>query len=353
MSNNSVICSNTSKLPQEFWDTYEQGEPLGIINLDLARSCGRLGETQYPDPDIVGFNPCAEQSLCDKETCMLAELFLPNITTEEELFKMATYLYRICKHSLALSCHLEETEAIVHKNMRMGIGITGILQCPQEKIDWLSNCYEYLREYDKRYSADHNWPTSIKLTTVKPSGSLSLLAGVTPGAHPSPAGPYYIRRMRIASDSFLVDMCRKNGYHVEYARGFDGSNDMTTMVVEFPCSVPEGTPIGDSLGAIEHLEIVKNLQTIWSDNSVSCTVYYKKEELPAIKQWLKENFTTSLKTVSFLLYYGHGFDQAPYETISKERYEEMKANTRPITSVEIDETDFDVMECEGGACPIK
>lgn len=353
-SNNSIVPpADLKQLPIEFWETYEQGEPYGLINLELSRKCGRLGEYEYPDLNVVCYNPCAEQSLEDFETCCLADIFLPNIESKEELFKVASLLYRINKHSLSLPCSLKETESIVHKNMRMGIGITGLLQSSEEQKSWLSDCYVYLRNFDKEYSKKNNWPTSIKLTTCKPSGTVSLLPGVTPGCHPSPAGPYYIRRIRMSANSPLVRVCRENGYFVENVRGFDGKPDYTTVVVEFPCKVPEGTPIGDSLGAIEHLEIVKWLQKNWSDNSVSCTIYYKKEELFEIKNWLFNNFNDSLKTVSFLLYYGHGFDQAPYETITKERYEELIKKVTPINSVFVEESDFDLKDCDNGACPIK
>lgn len=353
-SNNSIIPPpNIRDLPLEFWQTYEQGEPYGLINIELSKKCGRLNETQYPDPNVVCYNPCAEQSLENYETCCLAEIFLPNIKSKEELFEVATYLYRINKHSLALNCSISETEEVVHRNMRMGIGVTGVLQCTEEQKSWLSDCYVYLREYDKSYSAKNNWPVSIKLTTTKPSGTLSLLAGVTPGIHPSPAGPYYIRRVRMAANSDLVKVCRDSGYFVEFRRDFDGKPDFSTVVVEFPCKVPDGTPIGDSLGAIEHLELIKWMQTNWSDNSVSCTVYYKKEELEDIKKWLESNFNESLKTVSFLLYYGHGFDQAPYETISKETYYDLIKTVKPINSITVDEKDFDLQDCDNGSCPIK
>jgi peptidase E len=83
-------------------------------------------------------------------------------------------------------------------------------------------------------------------------------------------------------------------------------------------------------------------------------VYYKKEELPAIKEWLKDNYNSSVKTVSFLLHNDHGFDQAPYEEISKEKYEELAAKVKQITSVEVNESDLlDSTECVTGACPIK
>lgn len=357
MSNNSVVCDKTTggidALPKEFWDTYNEGEPYGLINIDLARSCGRIGEIEYPDPDVEIFNPCAEQGLADKETCCLAEIYLPNITSYEELLKCLELSYRVCKHSLTLKCSLKDTEDIVHKNMRMGIGMTGVLQATEEQRSWLDNAYKYLRQYDKDYSKKHNFPTSIKLSTVKPSGTLSLLAGVTPGVHPNPAGPYYIRRIRISADSNLVDICRTNGYPIEYQINFDGSEDKTTVVVSFPCKLPETTPIAANYSWKEQLEMVKFMQEKWSDNSVSCTIYYRKDDLEDIKQYLSENYSDNFKTISFLLYSDHGFKQAPYETISKEVYEDMIKNTKPITSISINEDEFDVDECSSGACPVK
>jgi ribonucleotide reductase alpha subunit len=354
MSNNSIYSpKNLKDLPNEFWDTYKQGEPYGLINLELSRSCGRLGETQYPDPNVEGFNPCAEQSLNNFETCCLSEVYLPNIDSYEELLDVLKVTYRVNKHSLALHCSLKETEDIVHKNMRMGIGMTGILQASEEQRSWLNKAYSYLRSFDVVYSKEHGFPESIKLTTVKPSGTLSLLAGVTPGVHPNPAGPYYYRRVRMAADSPLVTLCKQKGYAVEPVIEFDGSLSKTTMVVTFPCKVPEGTPIASNFSWKDQLDMVIRMQTEWSDNSVSCTVYYKKEDLPDIKKYLEENFSDKLKTVSFLLYQDHGFLQAPYETISKEKYLEEIKNIQPLTSVNLEENDFEVVECEGGSCPIK
>ena len=166
MSNNSVDCPDAKLLPQEFWDTYIQGEPYGLVNIALSKKMGRLGDYRYPDPEVEGYNPCAEQGLANKETCCLAEVYLPNIESKEELYKVVTMLYRVAKHSLALKAHQKDTEAIVHKNMRMGIGMTGVMMSSDEQLSWLSDCYEYLRAYDKEYSAIMGWPESIKLTTV-------------------------------------------------------------------------------------------------------------------------------------------------------------------------------------------
>lgn len=354
MSNNSIVApDNLDDMPNEFWETYNQGEPYGLINLELAKTVGRTGETQYPDPEVEGFNPCAEQSLANFETCCLAEVYLPNIESYEELQEVLMYAYRMNKHSLALHCTLKETETVVNKNMRMGIGMTGVLQATEEQRSWLKDAYKWLRGYDKWYSGEHGFPESIKLTTIKPSGTLSLLAGVTPGVHPNPAGPYYIRRVRISSNSPLVQVCKNHGYHIEYQRNFDGSEDRSTMVISFPCKLPESTPVAADYDWKTQLDMVRRMQSEWSDNSVSCTVYYKKEDLEDIKDYLRKHFRHEIKTVSFLLYYGHGFDQAPYETITREQYEEMVSKTTPITSVEVKESDMELADCATGACPVK
>lgn len=296
---------------------------------------------------------CAEQGLESGETCCLAELFLPNITSKEELFKVAKMLYRICKHSLALPCHLEDTAKVVSKNMRMGIGVTGYLQATEEKREWLSDCYDMLRKFDKEYSKAHGWPKSIKLTTVKPSGTLSTLAGVTSGVHPA-IYQYFIRRVRMASNHSLVQLCKDHGFHTEYQKNFDGTDDRNTVVVEFPCSYPEGTILAKDTSAVEQLKWVKKLQSDWSDNSVSCTVYYKKEELDEIKAWLKDNYNDGHKTLSFLLHNDHGFTQAPYEEISKEAYEALRMKVVPITGLEqVLEMNEDSWECSTGSCPIR
>lgn len=353
MSNNSVVCNDIALLPDAFWEGYRgNGEPYGLINLDLSRRVGRLGDSKYPDPLVAGYNPCAEQSLADKETCCLAEIYLPNITSYEEFMKVSTYLYRINKHSLALKCHHPETQEIVHKHMRMGIGVTGYLQATEAQKQWLPKAYEELRTFDKEYSAARGWNESVKLTTVKPSGTLSLLPGVTHGAHPG-YSQYHIRRVRMAASSELIPLCISSGYHVEPVKKFDGTDDHSTMVVEFPVEFPEHTVFADDMTALDQLEVVKRLQTEWSDNSVSCTIYYSIEELDTVKEWLATNYNEGVKSCSFMLRQDHGFAQAPLEKISKDKYLELRSKVTPVTSGNIKESDMELDDCEGGACPIK
>jgi len=305
---------------------------------------------------------CAEQSLNNYETCCLGMIYLPNIDTYEELLECLTYCYRMCKHSLALHCSLKETEAIVNANMRMGIGVPGYLSATEEQRSWLSDAYEWLRKYDEEYSKAKGFPKSIKLTTSKPDGTNALIPRVkktgdviSPGANVNPAGPYYIRRVTIASNSPLLQVCINNGYRVEPKLNFDGTIDRNSFVVEFPCKTSLDTPVAANTDWKFQIDVIRRVQREWSDNSVSCTITYRKEDIEDIKAYLKEHFTKEIKTVSFLLYSDHGFKQAPYEDITEEQYWEYKNSTTPITSLGyINEDSLEELGgCESGSCPIK
>jgi hypothetical protein len=356
MSNNSVVCENTDDLPAEFWEGYMgTSEPYGLVNLKLSQEIGRIKDgDKYPDPDVKGYNPCCEISLNNYETCCLSEIYLSNVESYEELKEIATIVYRICKHSLLLNCHHIDTQNIIHKNSRIGVGITGYMQSSEEQKSWLEPLYEYLREYDNEYSEKLNIPKSIKLTTVKPSGTLSLLAGVTSGCHPA-IYQYFIRRIRIASTNPLIELCKSKGYKTEYQKNFDGTEDKNTMIVEFPCCYPEGSKLAKDMSAVDQLEVVKDLQYKWSDNSVSCTIYYRLHELDEIKFWLSKNFRFNVKTCSFLLHNDHGFVQAPFEEISKEEYEKLIKLVKPIKNgnIMLEESPDMSGECAGGVCPIR
>jgi ribonucleotide reductase alpha subunit len=371
MSNNTIYADDFSHISNEIWQNgyttdketgFAKGEPYGFFNLPLSQKYGRVKDgpmkdsTLYPtdEDNVVGTNPCGEISLASYECCNLSELYLNNVSSKEELIDCAKLLYKTQKAIAALPFIHDETNKIVHKNMRLGLGVTGVCQA-LDKVDWLDDCYKELRKFDKEWSKLRGWSRSIKLTTVKPSGTLSLLGGATPGIHPA-YSKYYIRRVRMASNDALVQHCRDLGYHTEYVVNFDGTENHDTVVVEFPCETPDGAIFAADMGVIKQLETVKKLQTIWSDNAVSVTAYYTETELPELKKWLEENYQNSIKSVSFLLRQNHGFKQAPYEEVDKESYEKMKTKVKPIKSVEFDgigEAALEGLECEGGACPIK
>lgn len=190
--------------------------------------------------------------------------------------------------------------------------------------------------------------------SVKSHNTLALLPGQTPGVHPAYAR-YYIRRVRFGAADPLVDACRARGYNVVPDMGLDGREDHTRWVVEFPAESPEGAVLAKDMTAVEQLEWVKRMQTEWADNAVSVTVYYRTEELPAIKEWLAENYTTGVKSVSFLLHADHNFPLAPYEEIDEETYKKMLAKVDfsvPLGSTLEDDL-IDDPSCATGACPVR
>lgn len=323
-----------------------------------------LGQDDVYDctiPDIHCFDAngfishnCSEISLADGEVCNLSELYMNNISSKEEMIDCATLLYKTQKAICSLNYLHEKTNKIVHKNMRIGIGITGICQSIN-KLDWLDDVYHAIRKFDKSWSIERGWNESIKLTTIKPSGTLSLLSGSTPGIHPE-YDKYYIRRMRIESNSPIINLCRNIGYHIEPAKKFDGSEDQSTLIVEFPC-ISINAILAKDMTAIDQLNLVKRLQTIWADNAISITVYYHKHELDSIREWLKNNYDNNLKCISFLLHSEHGFMQAPYESITEDRYNQIISNLNLDhldNKFNGDISDIDnSLECVGGVCPVR
>ena len=337
----------------EFWRGYDgSGEPYGLLNRRLARTQGRLGEKNV-DNSIEGFNPCAEIALGDGESCNLATLFIPNIVSYEQFVDISTLLYKVQKQITRMNYPYEKTTEIVRKNARLGQSITGIVQATEEQLSWLSPAYESLRALDAEYSKEMGFPISVRLTTVQPSGTLSLLPGVTPGIHPAFAR-HYIRRVRFGAADPLVDACRKRGYKVLFDIGIDGREDHTRYVVEFPCKSPDNAVLAKDMTAIEQLEWVKKMQTDWADNAVSVTVYYRKEELESIKGWLTENYDNSVKSVSFLLHADHNFPLPPYEEVTEAEYEKLLSKIDMTVAIQGSVgTDIDLDDCATGACPIK
>jgi len=349
-ANFSVVCDDIDDVHPLFWETYLNGEPFGIVNLKNMRIYGRMGNKQKDNCE--GVNPCGEIPLADGEVCNLQEIFLPNVESEDEFKEIARLMHRWGKRVSTENYHNEITDSIVKKNRRIGTGITGCLQSPLFNPATLDNVYKELEDENIKYSKLLGINPSVRLTTVKPSGTLSILGNVTAGIHPA-FSRYYIRRVRFAYNDALVPVLRKAGHTIEPERKMDGTIDYNTVVVDFYCETPEGTPCADEdFDTIKQLEVLKMAQKHWSDNSVSVTVYYKKDEIFKIKEWLKDNLK-ELKTISFLCHNEHGFDQAPIEAISKEEYEKYTAKLKPVNFEDIVIGEIESMECENGVCPVK
>lgn len=363
-SNNTGKADYFEDIPTDFWRNYQQkdengsalGECYGLFNHRISSLYGRLGE-ERKDDSVCGMNPCGEITLGDGEACNLSELILPNLISTQELYDCAKLQYRVQKLICNLKYLYPSTQEIINRNQRIGLSVTGVMQDHpfsggiSETMEILDGLYRELRRYDMEYSISRGWNPSVRLTTVQPSGTKSLLAGVTHGINPY-WSDFAIRRIRMGSNEPLVNVCRSHGYHVEPQINLDGSPSPDTMVVSFPVKAPKGAQIANKVTAIEQLEMIRQMQTFWADNSVSNTVTYKLEEFPDIMIWLKRNYDNNIKSASFMRHQDHGFIQAPYEPITSEQYAEMMSKVKPITSVKDNtyiEDDPD-SDCKGGVC---
>lgn len=366
-SNNSVVCDDTKDLPELFWNGFGgNGEPCGLLNLGLAKRKGRTvphDDGARPDTGVKGVNPCAEIFLENGETCCLGELFLPNIISREELYRAAELVFLVCKASTRLPCHNKTTERVVGANARVGVSVSGYLEATEEQRSWLPFCYEHLRAFDAALCARTGWPLSIRYTTVKPSGTLSLTAGVlSPGCHPAYAR-YFRRNVRISTiGTNIHEYLGRHGFRVEPEYDLAGEPVADRVVVGFPVAAPPNATVTSDMTAIDQLETVARLQREWSDNAVSVTVMYAREELPAIREWLDKHYRDSIKSVSFLLRSDHGFRQAPLEALTKEEYEAEVARLVPIDADELAASVMrqttvaemaDAEDCSKGGCPVR
>ena len=327
----------------------KNGEP-GYIWMNNARTKGRFKDgTRLDDVNVAGFNPCVEQQLEDAELCCLCETFPAKHEDLEDYLKTLKIAYLYGKTITLSNTHWPETNAKMLKNRRIGLSQSGVVQAfnkhgRRTMYEWCDKAYAYVQELDEEYS---NWlciPKSVRMTSIKPSGTVSLLNGSTPGIH-FPESEYYIRRIRFSKDSKVLDRLKEAGYNLE-----EDAYTPNTDVVEFPIHEPYFTKGKKSVSMWEQLEIAAQYQHYWADNSVSVTVTFNEEEAAQIKDAL-EMYETRLKAVSFLKYEETGYKQAPYEPISQKQYKEMSKKITPIQRIDNGEAQGTKF-CDGDSCII-
>ncbi|MFX0037243.1 MAG: ATP cone domain-containing protein [Candidatus Hermodarchaeota archaeon] len=327
------------------------GEP-GVFWLENARNFGRMGDPpDFKDKKAAGVNPCGEQTLESFELCCLVESFPSRHDTYEEFQETLKYAYLYSKSVTLVNTHWQETNAVMLKNRRMGISQTGIIEAfvkhgRRKMLEWCSRAYNYLKELDEQYSGWLCIPRSIKITTVKPSGTVSLLPGVPPGIH-YPHSEYYIRRIRLSKNSDLIEHVRNAGYKIE-----DDLYSPNTVVVEFPIHEKYFDRSKNDVSIWEQAENAAAYQKYWSDNQVSITITFKDKEANQIKHVL-ECYEDKLKSVSFLPIKEHGYKQAPYEEITKERYEEIISNLKPFNLDETKDRAIGEKFCDSDRCEVR
>ncbi|MFW9988768.1 MAG: ATP cone domain-containing protein [Candidatus Odinarchaeota archaeon] len=327
------------------------GEP-GVFWLENAKAYSRMGDTpDFKDNKAAGVNPCGEQTLESFELCCLVETFPSRHESYEEFQETLKYAYLYSKSVTLVNTHWQETNAVMLKNRRMGISQTGIIEAfvrhgRRKLLEWCSRGYNYLQELDEQYSGWLCIPRSIKITTVKPSGTVSLLPGVPPGIH-YPHSEFYIRRIRLSKNSDLIKHITKAGYKIE-----DDLYSPNTVVAEFPIHEKYFDRSKNEVSIWEQAENAAAYQRYWSDNQVSITITFKEEEANQIK-YVLECYEDKLKSVSFLPIKEHGYKQAPYEEITKEQYAERISKIEPINLDETKDRAIGERFCDSDKCEIR
>ena len=222
------------------------------------------------------------------------------------------------------------------------------------KPDVLDRAFQAIQSENVAYSKELGIPVSIRTTVNKPSGTVSKVCDMDgyEGVHGA-WSRYVIQRIRFASNDHLVPILRNAGHYMEPVRRLDGTIDYNTQVVDFYVKAPDGCPVTDEgFGTWEQLKVWETAQKYWADQAVSVSVYYKREEIPQIKEWVHNNIK-NIKTISFMAHSEHGYIQAPKEAITKEQYEKMSEKIKAIDFDQIQEGGLESQECADGYCPVK
>jgi hypothetical protein len=299
--------------------------------LDNIRDYGRLIDGRQPGIDgrASGTNPCAEQSLESYEMCCLVETFPARHDNADDYMRTLKFAYLYGKTVTLLPTHNPRTNSVMLRNRRIGLSQSGIVQAFAKfgrravLSDFCDAGYNEVRRWDSIYSEWLCVQKSIKVSSVKPSGTVSLLVGATPGIH-YPEAVAYWRRVRVAKDSVLIASLRDAGYHVEPA-----VTDPETMVAKFAVVLDEKVRSVNDVSIWEQVANAVDYQRYWSDNQVSCTISFKKSEADDVRKVL-EIYDDQLKSISFLPISDHGYEQAPYEACTVEEALEYNSKLKPV-----------------------
>lgn len=351
-SNNSAAVNIGTDYSELGLQTSLNGEP-GYVWLSNCKEYGRIADGKnFIDMRVVCPNPCAEQILEHKELCCLGECYPARHDDMDDLLKTLKVAYLYSKTVTLVNTHWKETNAVMLKNRRIGLSMTGVVQAinkfgMSKFVSMLDTGYKFLKDLDAVYSDWLCVPRSKKITTVKPSGTVSVLAGATPGVH-FPHAKYYIRRVRVSSRDPLLNRIREAGYSC-----INDKYSPDTVVVEFPIEEQCFVRGKNDVSMWEQLELAALMQYIWADNAVSVTVTFRKDEAKDIKNAL-DLFQYRLKTVSFLPISDHGYELTPYEEISESQYKEMMSKVKSVNLSNVNDCHTTADQyCESDYCIVK
>lgn len=330
MSNNSVSVEVGDDLSHIVEGIALNGEP-GVVWMDVSRKYGRLIDPpNNKDWRASGYNPCAEQTLESFECCTLVETYIGRHDNLDDFKRTLKFAYLYAKTVTLLPTHWEETNAIMQRNRRIGTSVSGVANFADRVglpvlREWMDAGYAVVQNYDKSYSEWLGIRESIKTTTIKPSGTVSILAGESPGVHWTPGGEYFLRAIRFGNSDPMLPLFKMANYRVEPAV----ESPDTTSVVFFPIKSKAKRSEKD-VSIYEKMSLASTAQRHWSDNSVSVTISFDIEKEKDAVGTALHMYDGQLKTVSFLPMGNFVYPQLPYTQITAEEYEDYRFKLFPI-----------------------
>ena len=270
------------------------------------------------------------------EMCNLSEVYPTNHDVYEDFLRTLKHAYMYTKVVTLLTTPWAETNEVNLRNRRVGVSMTGLALFVEtrgwsELTKWQDGGYKELKRLDGKYSEWLGVRESIRLTTVKPAGSTSLVAAVTPGVHWPTTSNYHLRRIRFLHSDPLVKLLEDAGYHVEPDLGDPDS----TVVVTFPT---EGIKIRSEreVSVWEKAALAVSSQRYWSDNMVSCTLSFLPHETKELAPLLA-SYSGQMKSASFLPIDESGttYKQAPYEPIEAKDAQKWMSKVKPLDEISL------------------
>ena len=365
LANNSVAYTEKPDFESflaEMQNMYESkaGE-RGIFSRVAAQKIAARNGRRDADQDF-GTNPCSEIILRSNQFCNLSEVVVRSDDTLKSLKEkvevaaiIGTLQATLTDFRYLRSCWKRNTE----EEALLGVSLTGIMdhyllgKNSPDLEKWLEGIRDVAVETNKKWAAKLGINQSAAITCVKPSGTVSQLVDSASGIHPR-FSKHYIRRVRSDKKDPLAQFMSAAGFPVE-----QDVMSKASLVFSFPVKAPENSTTVKQMGAMDQLHLWKAYQNFWCEHKPSITVYYTDDEFLQVAQWIWENFDIC-SGISLLPVSDHVYQQAPYEDISADKYEELLAqmpvdiNWEDLVHFEAEDntTGSQELACVGGACEI-
>ena len=351
-ANNSAVVIRSKVKKKDFFTLWDK---------IVASNTGEPGIYFSNDKDW-GTNPCCEIALRPFQFCNLTEVNGSDIKSQEDLNKrsrVAAFLGTLQASYTEYHYLRDIWQKTTEKDALVGVGMTGIGSGAVLGLD-LEEAANEAKEANAKLAKVLGINPASRVTTVKPSGTSSLVLGTSSGIH-AWHNDFYIRRMRLGKNEALYQYLAE--YHPELIED-DLFKSQIQAIVSIPQRAPEGAILRTE-SAIDLLERTKKFNTEWvraghrkgaNTNNVSATISVKQEEWETVGEWMWKNKNT-FNGLAVLPYSNGSYQQAPFEDIDEATFLEMEGHLSGIdlkmVTEATDETDLNgQVACAGGACEI-